>query len=393
MGPGRTRVEYWFWLIWGVLLRLALIGGLIYALYRVRFIIVTVLLAAVVAFAIEPLVEYLDSRRALHFVPGPTRRLAVTFFVFLLVVLGLVALTRYILDPMVQQISQFLDQLPLYQHKLQERAAYLQAQYSKLPDDVRAFLSSQDFSNVTGTVSTSVQHILQRTWESTWRIFEMILIPVLAFYFVLDSRSLKREFIFLVPRPRVRETLLLLRQVGMIMRRYVIGQAFLAGLAGVVVGTGLKLLGVHYALALGVWAAVTRVVPIVGPIVGGIPVVLLATAQSWQAGMEVLIFFTLLHLFESKVLMPKIIGYHMQLHPAIIIIVLLIGSEFFGLLGMFLAAPVAAMVRVLIQYYVIRPQFRRFGPPDARYSPRPRQEDLEIDRTTVVVSGSHSGAH
>ena len=109
MGPGRTRVEYWFLLIWGVLLRLALIGGLIYAVYRVRFIIVTALLAAVVAFAIEPLVEYLDTRRALHFVPGPTRRLAVTFFVFSLVVLGLVVLTRYILDPMVRQVSQFLD--------------------------------------------------------------------------------------------------------------------------------------------------------------------------------------------------------------------------------------------------------------------------------------------
>jgi predicted PurR-regulated permease PerM len=393
MAAGRTRAEYWFWLIWGVLLRLALIAGLVYAVYRVRFIIVTVLLAAVVAFAIEPLVEYLDRRRALHFIPAPTRRLLVTFCVFFLVVVGLVVLSEYILDPMVRQISQFLDQLPVYQHKLQERLAYLQAQYNRLPDDVRAFLSQQDFSNLTGTVSASVQHLIQRTWESTWRIMEMILIPVLAFYFVLDSRSLKREFIFLVPRSRVREVVLILRQTGEIMRRYVIGQAVLALVAGVVVGVGLRLLGVHYALALGVWAAITRVIPIVGPLVGGIPVVLLATAQSWETGVGVLIFFTLLHLFESKVLMPKIIGYHMRLHPAVIIIVLLIGSEFFGLIGMFLAAPVAAIVKVLIQYYVIRPQFRRFGPPDTRFHSRPRTEDLEIDHTAVAISGHHSGAH
>ena len=109
IGPARTRVEYWFLLIWGVLLRLTLIVGLIYAVYRVRFIIVTVVMATVVAFAIEPLVTYLDSRRALHFIPPPTRRLLVTFFVFFLVVLGLVVLTRYILDPMVHQVSQFLD--------------------------------------------------------------------------------------------------------------------------------------------------------------------------------------------------------------------------------------------------------------------------------------------
>ena len=102
--------------------------------------------------------------------------------------------------------------------------------------------------------------------------------------------------------------------------------------------------------------AITRVIPIVGPILGGIPIVLLATAQSWQLGISVLIFFTTLHLFESKILMPKLIGYQIHLHPAIIIIVLLIGSEFFGLMGMFLAVPVAATVKILVNYYVIRPR-------------------------------------
>src|SRR3954454_4579956 len=97
--PARTRVEYWFLLIWGVLLRLALIAGLIYGVYRVRFIIIPVILAALGSFAIEPLGSYLNSRRFLHFIPQPTRRLLVTFFVFCLVVLGLVVLVRYILDP------------------------------------------------------------------------------------------------------------------------------------------------------------------------------------------------------------------------------------------------------------------------------------------------------
>src|SRR5438046_2455525 len=78
MGPGRTRGEHWFTLIWGLLLRLALIVGLGYVVYRVRFIIVTVVLAAVVAFAIEPLVQHLYKSRALRFLPGPPRRLLVT---------------------------------------------------------------------------------------------------------------------------------------------------------------------------------------------------------------------------------------------------------------------------------------------------------------------------
>jgi predicted PurR-regulated permease PerM len=316
----------------------------------------------------------------------------VTFFVFCLVVLGLVVLVKYILDPMVHQVTQMLDQVPQYQHLLQQRMAYVEAQYNKLPQDVRDFLQGQDFSSITSTFSDSVKTLIQRTWQSTWRIVELILIPVLAFYFVADGRSLKREFVFLVPRARVREGLLILRETGSIMRHYIVGQAVLALLAGVVVGVGLRLLGVNYALALGVWAAITRVIPIVGPVVGGIPVVLLATAQSWETGTAVLVFFTLLHLFESKVLMPKIIGYHMRLHPAVIIIVLLIGSEFFGLIGMFLAAPVAAIIKVLINYYIIRPQLRRYGHLDARPGVKPRREDIVVDNPAVAVSGHHSRA-
>jgi predicted PurR-regulated permease PerM len=392
MVPGRTRVEYWFLLIWGVLVRLALIAGLIYFVYRVRFVIVTVLMAVVFSFAIEPLVQYLHTHRALHFIPGPTRRLLVTLIVFLLVLVALVVLTVYVLTPMVHQISQFLDRLPMYQFQLERRLAYLRMQYNKLPADVQEFLSTQEFGNITGTLSGSVQHLIRRTWESSWRIMEMILIPVLAFYFVLGGRSLKKEFVFLVPRSRVREGLLILRETAQIMRSYVIGQAILALIAGVVVGVGLHLLYVNYALALGVWSAVTRVIPVIGPILGGIPVVLLATLQSWETGMAVLVFFTLLHLFESKVLMPKIIGYHMHLHPAIIIIVLLIGSEFFGLLGMFLAAPVAAVIKVLINYYIIRPQLRRYGHMDARPGFKPHREDLDIEHTTVIAPGSHSRA-
>ncbi len=392
MVPGRTRFDDGFQLVWGLFVRLTLIAAGLYILYRVRFIIVTVSLAALMAFAVEPLAGYLHTRPFFRVIPATTRRLLATFLVFCLVGLGLVISVRYILTPVIHQVTQMLDQLPLYQRLLQSRLADLEVQYNKLPDDARKFLETQDFSSLTLTVSDSIKTLLQRTWQSTWRIVEILLVPVLAFYFVHDPRSLKKEFIFLVPRRRVRETLLILRETGSIMRHYVIGQAILAGLAGVVVGIGLRLLGVHYALALGAWAAVTRVIPIVGPVIGGIPVVLLATAQSWETGMAVLVFFTLLHLFESKVLMPKIIGYHMRLHPAIIIIVLLIGSEFFGLIGMFLAAPVAAVIKVLINYYFIRPQLGRRALLDARSGKEPHREDFIVDDSAIIVSGHHSRA-
>jgi predicted PurR-regulated permease PerM len=111
-----------------------------------------------------------------------------------------------------------------------------------------------------------------------------------------------------------------------------------------------------YVAVLSILSGVTRAVPIVGPIVAGIVIVLLATIQSPILGLYMLIFFAGLHFVESKFIMPKLIGHRMELHPALVIIVLLIGAEFFGLLGMFLAAPVAAIIRTLIRYYIIKPK-------------------------------------
>ena len=206
---------------------------------------------------------------------------------------------------------------------------------------------------------------------------DLILIPVLAFYFVLDGRALRNEFLALVPHTRVRETLALLRESSGVMRSYVIAQVWLCVIAGAVVYAGLSLIHMPYALILGLLAGVTRAIPIIGPILGGIPIVLLAAVLPASHGgglalaLKVLIFFSLLHLFESKLLMPKFIGHRIHLHAAVVIIVLLIGAEFFGLLGMFLAAPVAAIGRILIAHYVLRPRRAARLQAQAAHSPPP----------------------
>ncbi len=179
---------------------------------------------------------------------------------------------------------------------------------------------------------------------------------MLAFYFTLDSRVLKREFVALVPRSRTREALAVLHEINSVMRSYVIGQIILCVIAGVVVGLFLKLLDMQYVLILSVFAGVTRAVPVIGPIVSGAAIVLLGVIKSPLIGLYLLVFFSLLHFAESKFIMPKLIGHRMQLHPAIIIVALLIGAEFFGILGMFMAAPVTAIVRVFVRYYFIKPR-------------------------------------
>ena len=354
--------EAWFSQFWKLLVRLAVLAFAGYFLWRVRTILTDILVASILAFALIGPVNWL-CRFHIPRIGARTHRLIATLLVFFALGYVVFAGAALMVSPFVDQVHGLTSNLPLYQHKVAQYAAEVQALYNGLPPDIRSLLHRPE-SGTGGGFSAGpwLQSLLLATATGIARIVDLILIPVLAFYFVLDGRSLRNEFLALLPRRRVRETLALIRESSGIMRTYIIAQLWLCVIAGVVVYIGLSLIHMPYALVLGLLAGFTRAIPIIGPILGGIPIVLLAAVLPPEHGggialaLKVLVFFSALHLFESKLLMPKFIGHRIHLHAAVVIIVLLIGAEFFGLLGMFLAAPLAAIGRVLIGHYIIRPR-------------------------------------
>ena len=354
--------EAWFSQFWKLLVRLAVLAFAGYFLWRVRTILTDILVASILAFALIGPVNWLCRFRVPR-IGARTHRLIATLLVFFALGYVVFAGAALMVSPFVDQVHGLTSNLPLYQHKIAQYAAEVQALYNGLPPDIRSLLHRPE-SGTGGGFSAGpwLQSLLLATATGIARIVDLILIPVLAFYFVLDGRSLRNEFLALLPRRRVCETLALIRESSGIMRTYIIAQLWLCVIAGVVVYIGLSLIHMPYALVLGLLAGFTRAIPIIGPILGGIPIVLLAAVLPPEHGggialaLKVLVFFSALHLFESKLLMPKFIGHRIHLHAAVVIIVLLIGAEFFGLLGMFLAAPLAAIGRVLIGHYVIRPR-------------------------------------
>ena len=232
--------------------------------------------------------------------------------------------------------------------------------YTKaVPEDLKKFIENQDTSKVTSILADRLKGFLDVTQSSLGYMLELVLIPVLAFYFVYDYRSLTREFYGFVPKKRRREAMRIGRDFGSILQSYVVGQVILCLIAGVVTGIVLWALGMPYVIVLALFAAITRAIPIIGPVVSGIPIVLVGLLSSgYGMALWLLVFVIVMHFAESKFIMPKLIGDRLHLHPAVVIIVLLIGAEFFGLLGMFLAAPVAAILRELIRLYYIQPRDR-----------------------------------
>lgn len=367
MNP-KAWVEGVFELIWRIFLRLILWGSLGYFLYRVRSVIVTIMLAAVLTYALLPIVDALCSLR----IAGISRkfqRLVSTLLVFAALIALLVFLTTQFISPFKNELGGLTKTFKSSITYIKHNAIELR---KALPKDVQDFIKAQKFENTLDRLSNWGTKVVNSTFDFLSQLIEIILIPVLAFYFILDSKSLKREFVSLVPKRRARETISILHEINSIMRSYVIGQIILCLIAGIVVAIMLNIAGMHYELILGVFSGITRAVPVLGPIVSGIVIVLMGLTISPILGLNLLIFFSALHFIESKFIMPKLIGDRMQLHPALIILVLLIGAEFFGIFGMFMAAPAAAIIRVLVRYYVIKPRhIHVWGMPDAQNQANP----------------------
>jgi len=184
-------------------------------------------------------------------------------------------------------------------------------------------------------------------------IVELILVPVLVFYFLTDAKPIRNEAKLLVPMRFRARGALMMAHLDRVLDGYIRGQVIMCLIAWVLVTLGLVLLRVPYAFTLGLLAGLTRAVPVIGPLLGGVPIVLtcLLTTKSVQTTVILLIGFTLMHFLESKVLLPKIVGHEVDLHPVSVIVSLLIGMEFFGVLGVFLAVPLAAVLKIVLAEY------------------------------------------
>jgi predicted PurR-regulated permease PerM len=150
-----------------------------------------------------------------------------------------------------------------------------------------------------------------------------------------------------------------------VLRNYVRGQLILSFVIGTCVYLGLNLLsllgvqGIHSTLLLAIIAGVTESITIIGPLLGAIPAVLMGLLTSWQSALAIVILYVLIQQLENTFLVPLITGDTLNIHPAILILVIVVASQF-GLIYMVLAAPLVALVRDLFLYV-----YGRLGDPPA----------------------------
>ena len=343
---------------------LAVLVALGYGIYRIRTVVMSVFAAVLFTYIMLPGVEWLCRRRNRRLRPK-TQRLIATIVVFVVALAFLAAAISLFIAPITTEMNDFVKSFGDYQKRF---VGIVQNAWKAIPAEGKDMVRAIDYARLSAWAKDYFEGILRIATSSVRVILELVLIPVLAFYFTYDYRSITCELYGLIPRDKRRVAVRIGRTAGEMLQSYIFGQLILCVIAGVLTGIFLSLLDIKYVVVLALFAGITRAIPIIGPIVSGIPIILVGALSSpgrIEVPLYLALFVTAMHFSESKFIMPHLIGRRLHLHPAVVIIVLLIGAEFFGLVGMFLAAPVAAIIRELLRRYYIKPRERRQVTPAA----------------------------
>lgn len=317
------------------ILRTVLILLAFWFLFLIRDILLILFAAVVLAWAVEPLA----ARASRYRVPR-----AVTVAGVYLAAIGLLSLVVTLLIPAVtEQVKSLAEVLPSVVAELQ---SWIRLPGSAQPEIVQQ--AQQVLNRVGDSLANFSTGLLQQTRNIFSGVVSVIFVFVITFYLVIEKEPLKKMFRILLPKehlPYVNQILdKAQRQVG----RWVVAQLTLGIIVGAVVGIGLWLLGVPYALVLGIIAGILEIVPAIGPVVAAIPGVIIAASHGWVLGIATLVFYWIVQQFENHILVPNIMKRAIGLNPLVTLIAVLLGARLIGMAGVILAVPAATVLSVFL---------------------------------------------
>jgi predicted PurR-regulated permease PerM len=328
------------------LIRYALAGlaftvALLWAAFLVRGALLLIYISALVAIGLSPVVTRLERRRLRGTKPLPRGVAILEVYLLLIVVLVIVAVL--VIPPLIDQARAFWTAVPDLLHRGQvwliERGIL-----------VRELTFTEAVQQTAqGNGSDAVTTLIGALSGFFGGLFGFLTILILAFYLLLDSRTLFRNFISLFPKAERERVEDVCRRISTKVSAWLAGQLFLAAIIGTTAAIGLKLLGVPYFFVLALIAGLGEMIPVVGPILSAIPAIAVALTVSPATALFVGIFFLAQQQLENHVLVPKIMERQVGISAGFVIIALLIGGSLLGIVGAILAVPTAAILQVVFQ--------------------------------------------
>lgn len=316
-------------------------------LFSVRRILPPFIWAAVIAYLLNPGVTWLSRRTRIH-------RIGVLAILYLVFGAGLAWALYFLIPFLLLEAGDFRSSIPAIIGSLQE--ALLGTERIEF---MGLALEPQEISaSILASIGAFPARAIRVVQESATLLGEMILFLVATFYLVIDAPRIKIEVFKLIPVEHRLELTAVLDRINRVLGAYIRGQfiliALMSALTYLVLGLVLKL---KFALVISLATGVLELIPFIGPITAGAIATSVALFQpnefgwpAWGLAAAVIATYTVLRHAEDYLVIPNVIGRVVELHPVVVMFVVVAGVVIGGIMGMILAVPAAATAKVVLTY-------------------------------------------
>jgi predicted PurR-regulated permease PerM len=322
---------------------------------QLKYLFFLIVLSIFFAYLIDPLVRAIrrpfKERNLENLMPRAVAILIAYVLVFTIVGIAI----AYFAPKVVDQAKEFAVNLPRYAASLQESVSELGRRFNnvRIPEDLQARIG-ENIGSLIGTLSTFISTViiggflLNLVSFSPW----LILVPILSFFFLKDVNFFRLSFLRIFPSGRWRARAeAVLADVNSTLAAYTRAQLLSCLIIGVVCTIGFYVLGVKYALLLGIVAGILEFIPLLGPLTIGLTATLIAGfSGSASQGLSVFIFLAVLRVVHDYITYPRIVRDGVHLPPLAIILSVLAGEQIAGIPGVFLSIPLVAIATVLYKH-------------------------------------------
>ncbi len=344
-----TRAR-WRLVLWGSMLALVA-----YFVWAARTGLIPFAIGALFAYVLTPVLD-----RAASIVPPRSQRVelykrgVIVLLMYVLIGGGMFAAGSALIPVAADQVVEFVDTLPAIVEDAREEGTKWLTQYeSRVPDEVRERLDGYagDASAAGADAAAGMARGALGVLTGTIAVlFGFAVVPFWMFYAMRDRHRVGRNFMNAVPEG-IRDDVRNVLAIGdRLLIRYVRGQLLLGLIVGTAVGVGLTLMDVQLSLALGVIAGVTELVPIIGPWLGAVPGMLIVLGTDPDKLLLVGLLYVVVQQVENFLLVPRVQGHALDIHPAMVLMLLVVGGSTFGLWGLLVIVPLAAVLREVFWY-------------------------------------------
>jgi predicted PurR-regulated permease PerM len=314
----------------------------LYLTYLLSDLIIILVISILLAFIFDPLVTMLEQEGF--------NRSASTLFIFLgfglFVYLGL----SFIIPKFTVQMNQLMGTL---------RNIDLHEQLTILEKEIQSLIPFFTIGELSNRVEELIENLIVNSFDSISVLLSsivsivaiLVIVPFISFFLLKDSRNILQGILHLMPNNYFEMSYYILKKVSIQIGRFVRAWIFDATFVGTLCGLGFYIIGIENALPLGVIAGLGHLVPYLGPVIGGIPAAIISIIQFGDLSQVPYIFIVLVSVYtlDNGFVQPYVFSKSVDMHPIIIILLIIAGSQLFGLLGMLLAVPTAAVLRTLVK--------------------------------------------